>query len=80
LSSYFESAARRLSLATASGLIFFGDDSGAFAAADATTGKQLWSFQANTNWHASPMAYQFDGQQYIAIAAGSDIIAFGLVE
>ena len=60
-------------LATSTGLVFFGDDSGAFAAADAASGKPLWSFQANTNWHASPMAYQFDGQQYIAIAAGGDI-------
>ena len=67
-------------LATATGLVFFGDDSGSFAAADAVTGKTLWSFQANTNWHASPMAYQFDGQAYIAIAAGDAILAFGLVE
>jgi len=67
-------------LATSTGLIFFGDDSGAFAAADAVTGKRLWSFQANTNWHASPMAYQFDGDEYVAVAAGTDIIAFGLVD
>ena len=65
-------------LATSTGLVFFGDDSGAFAAADAVSGKTLWSFQANANWHASPMAYQFDGQEYIAIAAGDDILAFGL--
>jgi alcohol dehydrogenase (cytochrome c) len=67
-------------LATSTGLVFFGDDSGAFAAADAVSGKTLWSFQANANWHASPMAYQFDGQEYIAIAAGDDILAFGLIE
>ena len=47
---------------------------------DAVGGKALWSFPANTPWHASPMAYQFDGKEYIAIAAGSDIIAFGLIE
>jgi alcohol dehydrogenase (cytochrome c) len=67
-------------LATSTGLVFFGDDSGAFAAADAASGKPLWSFLANANWHASPMAYQFDGQQYIAIASGGDILAFGLIE
>jgi hypothetical protein len=49
-------------------------------AADAVTGKTLWSFQANANWHASPMAYQFDGQEYFAIAAGDDILSFGLIE
>ena len=65
-------------LATASGLVFFGDDSGAFVAADATTGAPLWSFQANAGWKASPMTYAFDGRQYIAVAAGSTILAFRL--
>ncbi|MEZ5363347.1 MAG: hypothetical protein R2748_13645 [Bryobacterales bacterium] len=31
-------------------LVFFGEDSGAFAALDAETGKPLWYFQANQNW------------------------------
>ena len=35
-------------------------------AADAATGKPLWSFQTNQNWKASPMTYMFDGKQYIA--------------
>jgi alcohol dehydrogenase (cytochrome c) len=65
-------------LATASGLIFFGEDSGALMAVDATTGKPLWQFQANQTWKASPMTYTFDGRQYIAVASGSSIIAFGL--
>ncbi len=67
-------------LATSTGLVFFGDDSGTFAAADAVSGKTLWSFPANANWHASPMAYQFDGQEYIATAAVGEILVFGLVE
>jgi alcohol dehydrogenase (cytochrome c) len=65
-------------LATASGLVFFGDDSGAFAAADAATGKTLWAFELGANWRSSPMAYQFDGKELIAVAAGGSIIAFGL--
>ena len=67
-------------IATSTGLVFFGDDSGSFAAADAVSGKMLWSFQANGVLVASPMAYQFDGQQYIANAAGDEILVFGLVE
>lgn len=67
-------------LATATGLVFFGEDSGAFAAADATNGKVLWTFQTNVNWKASPMAYQFDGKELIAVAAGPSIMAFGLAE
>jgi alcohol dehydrogenase (cytochrome c) len=65
-------------LATASGLVFFGDDSGAFAAADAATGKTLWSFDLGANWKSSPMAYEFDGRELIGVAAGGSIIAFGL--
>jgi outer membrane protein assembly factor BamB len=40
--------------------VFFGDDSGDFAAVDATNGKPLWSFMTNQNWKASPMTYSFD--------------------
>jgi alcohol dehydrogenase (cytochrome c) len=65
-------------LATATGLVFFGDDSGALAAADASTGKILWTFEAGANWRASPMAYQFDGRELIGMASGGSIIAFGL--
>ena len=65
-------------LSTASGVVFFGDDSGSFAAVDATNGKPLWSFRTNQNWKASPMTYSFDNRQFIAVASGSAIIAFGL--
>ena len=44
-------------LATATGLVFFCEDSGAFVAADAATGKVLWTFEANANWKGSPMVY-----------------------
>ena len=67
-------------LATASGLVFFGEDSGALMAVDASTGKPLWQFQTNQTWKASPMTYVFDGKQYVAVAAGSSIVAFGLME
>ncbi len=67
-------------LATSTGLVFFGEDSGSFVAADAVTGKVLWTYQGNVNWHASPMAYQFDKKQYIAVAAGTSVVAFGLAE
>jgi alcohol dehydrogenase (cytochrome c) len=67
-------------LATATGLVFFGEDSGAFVAADAITGKTLWTFQTSVNWKASPMVYQFDGKEFIGVAAGSNVMAFGLAE
>ncbi len=65
-------------LSTASGLVIFGEDSGALMAVDAVTGKPLWQFQANQVWKASPMTYMFDGKQYIAVASGSSILSFAL--
>lgn len=65
-------------LTTASGLVIFGEDGGALMAADAASGKPLWSFPTNQTWKASPMTYTFDGQQHIAVAAGANIIAFAV--
>ncbi len=67
-------------LATSTGLVFFGEDSGALMAVDATNGKPLWQFQTNNLWKASPMTYVFDGHQHIAIASGPNIISFALVQ
>jgi alcohol dehydrogenase (cytochrome c) len=65
-------------LATASGLVFFGEDSGALMAADSSNGKILWHFQTSQSLRASPMTYVFDHKQYVALASGTSIIAFAL--
>jgi len=65
-------------LATAGDVVFFGDDSGAFAAADARSGKRLWSFQTSQVWKSSPMTYVFDNRQLVAVASGPSILAFRL--
>jgi alcohol dehydrogenase (cytochrome c) len=65
-------------MATAGGLIFYGDGQGAFIAADAGNGKLLWHFNTGQNWKAGPMTYLVDGDQYIGVAAGSTILAFSL--
>ncbi|MBK5292669.1 MAG: PQQ-binding-like beta-propeller repeat protein [Acidobacteriia bacterium] len=67
-------------LSTAGGLVIFCDDSGALSAADAGTGKLLWTFPTGQTWKASPMTYVFDGKQYVAVAAGPNILSFGLVD
>lgn len=67
-------------ISTAAGIVFFGENSGAFMAADASTGKVLWEFPTNQTWKASPMTYVFDNKQYVAIATGTGILAFGLPE
>jgi len=63
-------------LATAGGVVFFGDDSGALSAANARTGKPLWSFQTSQVWKSSPMTYMFDNRQHVAVASGPNILAF----
>ena len=67
-------------LSTEGGIVFFGEDSGAFAAVDARSGKLLWSFQTSQGWKASPMTYAVGGRQFVSIASGGTILAFGLVE
>jgi alcohol dehydrogenase (cytochrome c) len=67
-------------MSTASGLVFYGENSGSFVAVDAANGKILWQFPTNQVWKASPMTYMFDNRQYVAIAAGTDIVSFGLPE
>jgi alcohol dehydrogenase (cytochrome c) len=67
-------------LSTAGGLVFFGEDTGALMAVDAASGAPLWHFQTSSTWKASPMTYVFDGKQHIAVASGSSIIAFALLE
>ena len=67
-------------LSTDGGLVFFGEDSGAFAALDAETGNPLWNFQANQDWKASPMTYMVGGRQFVAIGSGMGFWAFSLPE
>jgi alcohol dehydrogenase (cytochrome c) len=65
-------------LTTAGGLVIFGDDGGAVAAADARTGARLWSYPFTESLHTSPMTYMVDNKQYVAMIVGSIVYAFGL--
>lgn len=65
-------------LATAGGLLFYGDPGGDFVAASQHDGHALWHFPSGDIYKASPMTYLVNGKQYVAIAAGSHIISFGL--
>ena len=66
-------------LSTAGGLVFFGDAAGgAFVAADARTGALLWRYNTGLGWKAGPISYAIGGRQYVAVVAGSTVIAFGL--
>jgi PQQ-dependent dehydrogenase (methanol/ethanol family) len=59
-------------LATAGGLVFFGEGNGLFKALDATTGNLLWQYQAGAGVNAPPVSYMVKGKQYVAVAAGGN--------
>jgi alcohol dehydrogenase (cytochrome c) len=65
-------------LSTAGGLVFSGDAEGNFMALEAASGKVLWHFQCGASVYSSPMSFAIDGKQYVAVAAGSTLFAFGL--
>ena len=57
---------------TKGGLIFVGEGSGRVDAFHATTGELLWQFQTEAGVNAPPIAYEVDGTEYIAVAAGGN--------
>ena len=65
-------------ISTAGGLLFAGDPQGNLTAHDASTGKALWHFNTGDIITASPMAYSAQGNEYIALVSGPNVIAFGL--
>jgi alcohol dehydrogenase (cytochrome c) len=65
-------------MATAGGLVFVGDNFGNFIGLDGRTGKVLWRFQTGAPINAPPVSYTFEGKQYIAVAPGGAVMAFGL--
>lgn len=65
-------------LGTAGGLLFIGDGSGYFMAIDERNGKTLWRIPLNATIKTSPMTYTVDGEQYITLAVGSNIMSFAL--
>ena len=65
-------------LATATGLLFYGQPNGGFVAVDQRDGRTLWQFPTNVRMKASPMTFSVGAQQYVVVAAGPNILCFGL--
>ena len=61
-------------LATAGGLIFTGEGDGDFDAFDAATGTRLWHAGCGAGVNAPPIAYEVDGTEYVAVAAGGNAL------
>ena len=64
-------------LTTAGGLLFQAIGDGNVEALDAKSGKRLWQFQVGAAG-GPPLAYEIDGQEYIATIAGAGVWAFAL--
>ncbi|MCJ2188075.1 outer membrane protein assembly factor BamB family protein [Novosphingobium beihaiensis] len=58
-------------MTTAGGLVFEGQIDGKFAARDAKTGKELWSFKAVSPIVGAPITYRMNGKQYVTVITGS---------
>lgn len=58
-------------LATAGGLIFSGSQAGYALALDARTGAELWRFRTGGGVRSQPVAYQLEGETYVAIGSGN---------
>ncbi len=64
-------------LTTAGNLVLSGSSAGFFNVFHAETGALLKSIEVGTMITAPPMAYELDGEQYIAVLAGAGGVALG---
>lgn len=64
-------------LSTAGGIVF-GSQQDNFFALDAKTGRELWRVSTGGRIVAAPITFLHDGKQMVTIAAGHDLLTFGL--
>ncbi|MFT4085476.1 MAG: PQQ-binding-like beta-propeller repeat protein [Nocardioides sp.] len=63
-------------LTTAGRVMFQGGPDGVLHAMDDETAEVLWSFQCGAGVHTSPIAYEVDGEQYLAVFAGGNSLPY----
>ena len=64
-------------LTTASDVLFIGQPDGNLLCLDANNGHELWRFQTGAAISSSPIMYEVDGVQYLAVYAGGTGIPYG---
>ncbi len=57
-------------LTTHGGLVFTGTPEGYLKAWDAKTGKELWKYNTGSGITGSPITWEQDGEQYVAVVSG----------
>lgn len=65
-------------LTTAGNLVFAGDEDGYLMALQADTGKLLWRVNTGSRLATSPITYELDGKQYVAMPSGGVVLTFAL--
>ena len=65
-------------MSTAGGLVFAGTQDGWFKALNAKTGDEVWRVNLGSPIRASPISYESEGRQHVAIAAGQGLFVFAL--
>jgi plastocyanin len=63
-------------LTTAGAVMFVGQPDGFLLGLDIKDGQELWRFQTGAGVHSSPISYEIDGEQYIAVFAGGSRIPY----
>jgi glucose dehydrogenase/plastocyanin len=59
-------------LTTPGNVMFIGQPDGLLLGLDIKDGKELWKFQTGAGVHSSPVAYEIEGEEYIAVFAGGN--------
>jgi len=57
-------------LTTAGNLVFTGTPEGYLKAFDAKSGQELWKFQTGSGVVGTPVTWEMDGEQYVAVVSG----------
>jgi glucose dehydrogenase len=65
-------------LATAGGVVFYGEPSGYLNAVDAKSGEPLWRYRVVKGYTGPLISFQVDGQQRIVVTTRNGIVALGL--
>ena len=66
-------------LSTEGGLVFTGSQTGYAVALNASTGERVWAFKLGGGIRSQPVAYQIDGDSYVAIGSGNFAAIAGAV-
>ena len=61
-------------LSTSTGIAFQGEVDGNLTAFDADSGAVLWQYNTGAGVTAPPIAFELDGEQFIAVAAGGSAL------